>query len=96
MEPRRRHAPRLLPPRSAGADAWSNAEPTLEGLERYKVSVFSGEALLRSWETDTNSALYSVSDIASDFPVGGLATITIAQIGADMRVGPETHITAAI
>ncbi|MEZ5983663.1 MAG: hypothetical protein R3C54_15285, partial [Parvularculaceae bacterium] len=74
-----------------GGDGWDGEVPLGEAYERYRVSIFEGETLLREAETPDPAYFYSDEEIEADFGPAGLdgavdPTFTVAQLSD--RVGP--------
>ncbi len=60
-------------------DPWDGPDPPLgEEVERYRVAVLQGEAELRAWEVDAPFTTYAGGDLATDFPAGAPARLSLA------------------
>ncbi|MEM9170602.1 MAG: glycoside hydrolase/phage tail family protein [Pseudomonadota bacterium] len=70
-----------------GGDAWDGEVPVAESVERYQVTVLSGETALRVVETTAPSYAYAAGDVASDFPGGAPAALSFAVRQWSDRVG---------
>ena len=82
-----------------GGDGWDGEVPLGEAYERYRVSIFEGETLLREAECSSPEFFYSTVDIEADFGPAGLAgaadpSFAVAQISD--RVGPGVYARASI
>jgi hypothetical protein len=67
-------------------DSWAAGNPPIEGLESYRVRVSGGESM-REWDVSAPAATYAAAEQAVDFPLGGEAVISVAQIGANGEPG---------
>ena len=79
----------------AGGDSWGAGEVPLDVPEAYLVQVSGGESV-REWAVASWSALYPTADQVVDFPGGGLAIISVAQLGRYGEPGAWSTISVAI
>ncbi|MGB0926484.1 MAG: baseplate multidomain protein megatron [Pikeienuella sp.] len=74
-------------------DSWEGIDPPLgNARESYRVRVFAGETLLRSFETPSPSAFYTTEDHNADggaFPI----TFAVSQQSDQFGPGPESTVT---
>jgi hypothetical protein len=68
-----------------GGDNWEGEVPLAEAYERYRVSIYDGETLLRSTDVAAPEFLYTDEMIEADFGAGGIAAagdphFTVAQL----------------
>ena len=76
----------------AGGDSWEGEVPLSEQSERYRLTIYDGEAPVREVETATSDYTYTSADIAADFggPFTGEAiTFAVAQISDAVGEGAE-------
>ncbi|MCK5911711.1 MAG: host specificity protein, partial [Caulobacter sp.] len=65
----------------AGGDVWAGEVPLVEGVERYRVRVLDGAAVLREVEVSEPALVYTAAMRASDAPPTG-ARLEVAQADA--------------
>ncbi len=78
-----------------GGDPWVAGELRHEWPELYRVRITGGVSA-REWDAGEPSKVYSATDQATDFPAGGLATVEVAQLGADGEPGAWTGLELTI
>lgn len=80
------------------ADGWDGFEiPLDEPFESYRLDILSGDAAVRSVETDTSSYVYQPEDELSDFGAAQPSlTIRVRQLGLLVREGIAARRTIAL
>ncbi len=78
--------------RSRAGYAWNDGTdvPVAEDGERYRVTVQSGDVILRTAEVGTSEWTYATVDRASDAPAAAALTIGVAQVSAAVGPGQAT------
>lgn len=78
--------------RSRAGFAWSDGTdaPVAEDSERYRVTVSSDAAVLRTVDVATNEWTYAAVDFVADSAVAIPRNVTVAQVSAIVGAGPTT------
>ena len=79
-----------------GGDAWTPGEPPHEVPEAYRVRVSEAGGILREWDVAASPTTYDSAQQAADFPLGGEATVEVAQLGVDGEPGSWASLIVAI
>ncbi|HEY1225483.1 MAG TPA: hypothetical protein VGE54_09670 [Brevundimonas sp.] len=75
----------------AGGDSWEREAVAVDAA-RWRVRVLDGDAMVRTFEVEGETALYAAADVAADWPggVGADAVVAVAQWGAGFGWGVES------
>lgn len=78
-----------------GGDNWAVEEvPLSEIFERYRLEIFSGDAVLRTIDVDAPSYLYGSADQSFDLaalPPGGGVFVRVSQLSDSVGSGPASY-----
>ncbi|MES2834765.1 MAG: glycoside hydrolase/phage tail family protein [Pseudomonadota bacterium] len=74
-----------------GADSWEREAAAVDAA-RWRVRILAGEAEVRTFEVESETALYEAADVTTDWPggVGDEAVVAVAQWSAGFGWGVET------
>ena len=78
-------------------DGWTGEVPLGEESERYAVDIVAGDDVVRTFETESPSALYAAADEIADFGTPQTSvTVRVAQISPTVGRGFVAEVTLSI